>query len=311
MSFHNAHMVVHPFVGYGQHVSTAPPFPGPPPPVGMLPHVSGTTVANLHIKAKIATSVLGMGGFPLVARGTDAGFVVPHNSIPPGNGFLAIIIGLGSSKIMFGSSTVKIAVGGAGEDCGACIPPMVPFSLNLGCNEPISLPTDAVVAPNTVEVMMTFGDIIGGILDMALDIAISWIASKVGGAFNNWVQGLGARFLAGGSQAWSQVYWRELAEGMDDVGARILADAARREFVQESVEALSQSTVGKAAVDIVNETITKPLLLDPWTKPASEQPGTEAREAADGPAQPGNPPIHDTNDLNESSGVQTDDSIWP
>ncbi len=311
MTFHNAHMVVHPFVGYGQHMSTAPPFPGPPPPVGMLPHISGTTVANLHIKAKVAVNVLGMGGQPLVARGTDAGYLVPHNSIPPGNGFLTILIGLGSSKIMFGSSTVKIAVSGAAEDCGACLPPFIPLSQNLACNEPISAPTDYVVAPNTVEVMMTLGDILGGALDMAFDIAVSWVAGKVGGAINKAFQGAAARWLCGGSQLWQRVYWRELANGMDDYGARLLADRTSRQFADRAIRELGNSVVGKAAADIVNETITKPLLLDPWTKPSSEAPGGAAREGADGTNTAGDPPIHDTNQLQESEGTQTDDSWWP
>ena len=101
---HNAHMIAHGFIGFGAHkglIGIAP---------STLPHISIDTLLGLSIKAKYSKTELGVGGWQLVARGNDSGYVVPHFSIPMANALLPLTIALGSSKVMFGASKVKISV---------------------------------------------------------------------------------------------------------------------------------------------------------------------------------------------------------
>ena len=187
---HNSHVIFHFFVGYGSHWTIVPP--APPPPV-LTPHVSTDTLFGLSIKCDYAPTDLAIGGLPLVARGSDSGFVVPHYAV---NSLLPIVIAFGGSKVMFGSSKVKIAAKSGAKDCGCCVPPCVPLSINLACNDPCSYPSDFVVAPNTVEVGMSFGDILGGVISTAVDIGFSWLVGQAAGKMSQGLGNLAGRVMA-------------------------------------------------------------------------------------------------------------------
>ena len=208
MTFHNAHLSAHPFVGLGTHSSIHPPPLAP----GIYPHISGSTLLGLTIKAKFSKKEFGPGGFNLMARGNDSGYFVTHVSIPATNFLLAVIIPLGSSKIMFGSSKVHIHVDGKAEHCGCCVFPIVPLSLNMSCNDPCSYPSDRVIAPNTIEVSMTLGDILMGIASAVMDVAVSFVVGKAaGGVSGSAFKTLARRHIG------QQVFW-ELA---GDLGPKL------------------------------------------------------------------------------------------
>ena len=235
MTFHNAHLSAHGFIGAGTHNAILPPAPA----VVIIPHVSASTLLGTTIKAKFSKQEFGPGMFPLMGRGSDSGFIVPHVSIPPTNVLLVVIIPLGSSKIMFGSSKVQINVDGKAEHCGCCVPPVIPLSLNMACNDLCSYPSDLVVAPNTIEVSMTLGDILMGVLSAAFDVAVSYFvgmgAGKIGGAALNRL----ARMRLG-----SAVFW-ELA---GDLGPQL-----GREVFNTMAENMTKSAGGEILSGFINE----------------------------------------------------------
>lgn len=313
MSMHNAHLAVHFFVGFGWHkVLTVPPVPPP----ALLPHVSGTTIINLMIKAKVATRELGWGGIPLVGRGNDAGYGVPHLTIPmvPPNSLLTLTIFMGSSKVKFGSSKVKIMAPGE-TDCGCCLPPVVPVSVNLGCNDPCNLPLDAVVAPNTVEVGMSLGDLLGGLVDMLVDIGFSWAVGKIAGKVNDMVTGAFARHVLG-NEAAAKAFWEFAGEFGENWVAHAAAGAAKDKVAAEFAETLA-GQVGEHVMGAVNEWVTKPLVdsaLEPLASGLLGSPGDSVGDAADSlgrdalaeDPRPQDAEVYST----DHPHAHTDDSIW-
>lgn len=183
---HCAHLTIHGFIGGGIHDAIFPPAPALIP---FTPHVSMQTLLGLTIKAKWSKTVIGPFGFQLLGKDNDSGLIVPHISIPPPNALVPIVIAFGGSKVMFGASTVKIDVDGAGVPAGACLLPFVPLSRNQACNQPLNLPTDNVIAPNTVMVGLTLGDIIGGVVNIVIDMGISFALGKLGNPLGKSVTG--------------------------------------------------------------------------------------------------------------------------
>jgi len=179
---HCAHLTIHGFIGAGFHDAVFPPVPTVVP---FTPHVSMQTLLGLTIKAKWSKTVIGPFGFQLLGKDNDSGLMVPHISIPPPNALVPIVIAFGGSKIMFGASTVKLDVDGAGVPMGACLIPFVPLSRNQACNQPLNLPTDNVIAPNTVLVGLTLGDVIGGVVNVVIDMGVSFALGKLGGKISD------------------------------------------------------------------------------------------------------------------------------
>ena len=194
MTMHNAHMILHGVVGVGVHDAIIPPATVTVP----WPYASAFTLLGMNVptKAKPAPTVLGQGGIPLVARGNDSGYGVPHIPLPPPDSLQAVTILLGGSKVLFGSSKTLIAVAGKGEQCGCCLPPCVPLSYNMACNAPLNGMSDLVIAPNTVEVGMTLGDLITGIVSAGLEMVVSLAAGWGAGKLSDQVTGLIARQIA-------------------------------------------------------------------------------------------------------------------
>jgi hypothetical protein len=213
---HCGHLIAHAYVGMGSHMAVLPPVP--PPPV-MAPHVSTDTLLGLSINAKYSKTVLGPFGIPPVGAQNDSGFMVPHVCIPPNNVLTPVIIGFGGSKVMFSASTVQIDVDGGGKPFGACCFPFVPLSLNQACNDPCNYPGDVVIAPTNVMVGMTLGDIIGGLINIAVDCAISAIANKIGGGIAEGLMNkIGGRIVTAALRNFTSdlasVFGRESAEHM-------------------------------------------------------------------------------------------------
>ncbi len=237
MTFHNAHLSAHGFIGVGSH-NAIHPVPVPP---GIYPHISASSLLGLTIKAKFSKQEFGPGGFNLMGRGSDSGFIVYHVSIPPTNFLLAAIIPLGSSKIMFGSSKVHINVDGKAEHCGCCTFPIIPLSLNMACNDPCSYPSDFVIAPNTIEVSMTLGDILMGIASAVLDVAVSYLVGKAaGGISGSAFNGLARRFIG------QPTFWKLAGD---------LGPALGRDVFDQMVVNITDSAGGKIVAGFVDEGI--------------------------------------------------------
>jgi hypothetical protein len=179
---HCAHVTIHGFIGAGFHDAVNPPLPAVVP---FTPHVSMQTLLGLTIKAKWSKTVIGPFGFQLLGKDNDSGLMVPHIAIPPTNVLVPIVIAFGGSKVMFGASTVKLDVDGAGVPMGACLLPFVPLSKNQACNQPLNLPTDNVIGPNTVMVGLTLGDVVGGVVNIVVDMGVSFALGKLGGGISD------------------------------------------------------------------------------------------------------------------------------
>lgn len=195
MSLHFAHMIAHFFVGVGTHTTITPA--AVPIPAG--PHMSAQTLLGLTINAKYAPRVLGMGGIPLCGRGNDSGFIIPHFDLSGTWALIPVVVALGGSKIMFGSSKTKILLQtGSSTDVGCVLIPYSPVGSNQACNDPCNYPSDLVISPNTVMVGMTWGDIVGGFADIAFDVALSYLLAAGGGNIAGRLQ---ARLYRHGSAA--------------------------------------------------------------------------------------------------------------
>lgn len=270
MSWHNAHLIAHVFIGAGSHKALIPPAVVPV----ITFHISFFTLIGLTIKAEYSNTELGPGGIPLVARGNDAGYVVPHVSIPINNVLLPVTIALGGSKVLFGSSKVLINVKGSPKQCGCCTFPIVPISLNMACNDPLNYPGDIVIAPNTVEVGMTAGDIWAGVISGALDAAVSWVLGQAAGRVSETIVNAVARQIA------NRFFWelagefsvemarslvRDIAENLSERAAAQMANSILQEAAKVGMERVVDTTLGATmgegmdrdrAYDVVSQNVS-------------------------------------------------------
>lgn len=231
---HVAHLTVHTFVGIGTHTSVNPPSVVPV----ITPHVSMDTLLGLTIKAKYSKTVIGPFGFQFVGQGNDSGFVVPHIGIPPNNVLIPLIIGFGGSKPMFSASTVQVNVDGAATPMACDLIPYNFVGINQACNDPCNYPSDIVVCPNTVVVGMTLGDVISGVAQTLLDCAVSFVASKIGGALGEHL-----------AKAIVSVVMRKAATEI----AKELGEASSREILKDIVENVAERPIVQAAATLVEK----------------------------------------------------------
>jgi hypothetical protein len=159
----NALMTMHPMFGVDLHDGIPPPGPVVVP---NMPHFVAAMMKWALPTSKPTPTVLGPLG-PLMKQGTDIGNFIPHIAVD----YLALMFTAGSgSKSEFGASTVL----SEGDPTAAAL--LLVLNLNLNCCGPTCapLPSGFVIAPNTVSVGMTLGDILGGLLAGATDCLIQF-----------------------------------------------------------------------------------------------------------------------------------------
>ena len=231
---HVAHLTAHTYVGIGSHTAVNPPSVVPV----ITPHVSMDTLLGLTIKAKYSKTVIGPFGFQFIGQGNDSGFVVPHIGIPPNNVLIPLIIFFGGSKPMFSASTVQIDVDGAGKPVACDLIPYNFVGINQACNDPCNYPSDIVICPNTVVVGMTWGDFLSGVAQTLLDCAISFVASKIGGA-------LGEHAV----KAFLGVAMRQAAREV----AEEIGEQTTKEILHDIVENVAERPIAQAAATLVEK----------------------------------------------------------
>ncbi len=120
--------------------------------------------------------------FPPILQGNDCGFFSPHFG-NPANVLFPLILTFSSSKSLFTASTVQI---NGTPTAAACL---VIININLNCAFPISMPFGAVPAITSVQVGMSIGDYLAGILSGLLQMALDKL-------FEGLLNGVGASRLA-------------------------------------------------------------------------------------------------------------------
>jgi len=164
----NALMTMHPMIGVDFHDGVPPPGPVVVP---KMPHFVAAMMKWALPTSKPAPKVLGPLG-PLMKQGTDIGNFIPHIAVE----YLAVLYTATSgSKSEFGASTVL----SQGDPTAAAI--LLVVNMNLNCSGPSlpPVPLGFVIAPNTVSVGMTLGDVLGGLFAMATDSIIQYGLNKL------------------------------------------------------------------------------------------------------------------------------------
>lgn len=191
-----AHLRYHGFIGIGIHdgiIISVPPVPAKLPCISF--HLlNGTCLGCLPSERWWDSSpgsdsfepTLGPGDIAFMGRTNDAGFIVPHVSIPPNNSLLPLTIAFGGSISLLGASSVKmnthnIIFQNSEADMSCSLFPFW-LSLNLGCSDPVPIPSDIVITPNTVEVGVEWADILAAVIDLAIEYAMCGLAEAGGAA---------------------------------------------------------------------------------------------------------------------------------
>jgi hypothetical protein len=228
-------------------------------------------------------STYGPASIPFMGRTTDAGFFVPHVSIPINNSMLPLTIIFGSSISIFGSSRVKLnthsfimsALFGDEEQGMACCIPPIPISFNVACQDPIPLPFDLVISPCSVEVGVTLADVVQALIDYALEIVMELGGAALGAGLGKaWKKGKKA--FTGASELVEDAGQKAAKESLEELtagsgwtkklpfadwgqtrlmrkstreaatqGAEKAAKEAAEEAAQESAEKLSKEAAGE------------------------------------------------------------------
>jgi hypothetical protein len=143
----------------------------PPTPAPFVPHLVGhklegwgwTPTALMTSDKTIALTT------KIMQRNTDIGNGIPHLPLPPWPpcALLILIIPFSGSKSYWGASAVLME----GKPVAAAI--LVVVNVNLNCADPCALPFNIVITWGNVVCGMTVGDIIGGMVAMYVDMAIT------------------------------------------------------------------------------------------------------------------------------------------
>jgi hypothetical protein len=165
----NALLSIHPMTGVDFHDGIPPPGPVIVP---KMPHFVIATLKWALPISSPTTKTFGPFGMAFMQQGTDIGNFIPHVSA---NYLLPLVIATSGSKSHFGASTVKAE----GTPMAAAIG--VVFNLNLNCSGAARppMPTGIVIAPNSVCVGLTLGDILGGLFAMAADLALQYALNRI------------------------------------------------------------------------------------------------------------------------------------
>lgn len=191
---------VNPFIGGCLHDTMVtvplPPFMIP----GKLWHIDFSVVQGLWLGSFLSN---GRGreiisdDLLFVGRMSDAGFVLPHISIPP-SWYNLLTTLFGSSNALFGVGSIQLASKNllwGNEDCDLATSPIpyAPISINLQCGDPFSMPTDIVVLWGTVYAGMSLSDMYAALIDLALQWAIEGLMFVGGKALNAGFKKIGSK----------------------------------------------------------------------------------------------------------------------
>lgn len=191
---------VNPFIGGCLH-DTMVPVPLPPFMIpGKLWHIDFSVVQGLWLGSFLSNGrdrEIISDDLLFVGRMSDAGFVLPHISIPP-SWYNLLTTLFGSSNALFGVGSIKLASKNllwGNEDCDLATSPIpyAPISINLQCGDPFSLPTDVVVLWGTVYAGMSLSDIYAALIDLALQWAIEGFMFVGGKALNAGFKKIGSK----------------------------------------------------------------------------------------------------------------------
>ncbi|MCA9739537.1 MAG: hypothetical protein KC645_18065, partial [Gemmatimonadetes bacterium] len=289
----NAHLIVHPFVGLSFHTGYGPPYMAPVP---YTPAISFSVLIGSRLQALPSWDVQGPAGLPLLGRENDSGLVVPHVHIGPQFDWFQLLSTLfGGSEVFMGAGSVQIPVddlfarlpGFAGDllgdeetAVGSCLFPG-PISLNVGCSDPIDLPLDLVIAPNTILVGISLADILYAIVMFA----VSAFLSVLGGALADEAGERIARRLVKktAEEAAQEGLSKAAKRQARDWGADALERAtrsARREMIRQGIEGVSAGVV-----NFVEDTIADAVVREKTLKPGVDRvagepaPATSSRGA--------------------------------
>lgn len=193
---HNLLRQWHVMIGCDFHnevTATIPPVPAP-----MIPHVAGHVMNGWWLAATTEETVKAL-GTKIILRDSDISAGIPHVPIPPYPpcALLLLIIPMSGSKCYFGPSSVL--AGGKPIACAL----IIVVNINLNCADPCGMPLNVVITWGNVVCGMSIGDILGGLLAMGIDAAITFAFNRLG----SW---LGAKFLG----KIINPFFNKLAEGL-------------------------------------------------------------------------------------------------
>lgn len=247
---------LHPFLGFSLHDGVI--FPPPPAvPKDGLPCIDFSILHTIGLQSLPSRGhagergpVVGPAGAYFVGRGSDAGFVVPHVSIPINNVLLPLVILLGESKSLFGASSVRMpcwSLLGGSDECDAacaCPIPYVPLGLNLCCSDPLPLPTDVVIAPSTVLAGVGLLDFAGALIDVILEYGVALVMWGVSSGLN-----LGVDEAAKGVKKLGKKGAKEVGEKVGKEVVEEVVEKGGKEVAEEVVEKGGKEVAEKAAKD--------------------------------------------------------------
>lgn len=176
---HNVLKPCFPMIGLDLHGEMAVPLILTP----SFPHVCFSILNGVCMKVDKTSKTTQDGGWMIVRRSSDIGNFIPHIPIPPVPSFLfaPIIFAFSGSKSYFGPASVL-----AEKKVIGCALIFV-VDVNGNCWDILSAgiglvaPTGFVITWNTVETSLTWGDILGGFIAMAIDAACTAALSYAGG----------------------------------------------------------------------------------------------------------------------------------
>jgi hypothetical protein len=206
-----AYYNVNPFIGFNWHDTMVtvpvPPFMIP----GKFIHYDFSVVQGLWLGSFLSNGrdrTVVSDDLLFVGRMSDAGFFLPHFSIPP-SWYNLLTTLFGSSNALFGVGSVTVACKNllwGNDDCDLATSmfPVAPVSLNLQCGDPMSLPTDLVVVWGTVYAGMDLADLYAALIDLAIQWAMEGVMFFGGKALTAGLKKLGKGAAKGATKAASK-----------------------------------------------------------------------------------------------------------
>lgn len=206
----------HPMVGIDYHIPWPPGSPAPAP--APAPYQTAQLLIGLFptIFSKPIFSHMTDGFAITMEQGTDIGSLIPHLGVPSIT--LPVEMAFSYSKSYFGSARYL-----AENKIMACAL-LVSVNPNLNCGTPLPTPTGFVMAVTTHTVEMSLADVLTGLFRMAVDAALQWVLSKLGGALGDRLSAAIMRRLR--PSTWLNAYCFAANRGASHEAARLAASQA-------------------------------------------------------------------------------------